>query len=72
MRCFTHAAFTAWAWGDPGLADIRIVLPPKFSGEVRALPTDTPDQLTSTTKDGRLSYAADDIAKAAEALWPCK
>ena len=56
-----YAAFTVWAWGDPGLADIRIVLPPKFSGDVRALPADTPDQLTSTTKAGRLSYAADDI-----------
>ena len=29
-----YAAFTVWAWGDPGLADVRIVLPPKFSGDV--------------------------------------
>ena len=57
-----YAAFTVWAWGDPGLADVRIVLPPKFSGDVRALPADTRDQLTSTSKDGRLTYAADDIA----------
>ncbi len=35
---------------------------PKFSGDVRALPADTRDQLTSTSKDGRLTYAADDIA----------
>ena len=57
-----YAAFTVWAWGDPGLADVRIVLPPRFSGDVRALPADTRDQLTSTSKDGRLTYAADDIA----------
>jgi hypothetical protein len=57
-----YAAFTVWAWGDPGLADVRIVLPPKFSGDVRALPADTRDQLTSTSKDGRLTYAADDLA----------
>jgi hypothetical protein len=30
-----YAAFTVWAWVT-GLADVRIVLPPKFSGDVRA------------------------------------
>ena len=58
-----YAAFTVWAWGDPGLADVRIVLPRSFSGRgPDALPADTRDQLRPRRSDGRLTYAADDIA----------
>jgi len=56
-----HVAFTAWVWGDPGLADVRIVMPRQFTGDVQAWPEDTKDPLFSTSKDGQLTYAADDI-----------
>ena len=58
-----YAAFTVWAWGDPGLADVRIVLPKKFVGNVQKWPDDTDDPLYSTSKDGQLTYRADDIAE---------
>ena len=33
-----YAAFTAWAWGDPGLGDVRIVMPPDFSADIQTRP----------------------------------
>ena len=56
-----HVAFTAWVWGDPGLADIRIVMPRQFTGDVHAWPEGTKDALFSTSKDGQLTYSANDI-----------
>ena len=31
-----HAEFSAWAWGDPGRADVRIVLPASFRATSRS------------------------------------
>ncbi len=57
-----HADFVAWAWGDPGLADIRIVVPDRFQADVEAQPVGTRDTITSRAVNGRLVYGAQDIS----------
>ena len=53
-----HAEFSAWAWGDPERADIRIVIPDSFSGEVEVHPDATRDPLLSTSAGGLVTYSA--------------
>ena len=53
----SHAAFTAWAWGDPGLGDVRIIMPPGFV--TTSTGTDTSDpasQLVTSSRGGRTEY----------------
>ena len=52
----SHAAFTAWAWGDPGLGDVRIIMPPDFIATVGTSPTDASAQLVASSVDGRTEY----------------
>lgn len=52
----SHAAFTAWAWGDPGLGDVRIIMPPDFIATVRTTPTDAGAQLVASSVGGRTEY----------------
>ena len=53
-----HTAFDAWAWGDPGLGDVRIVLPPKFIAEVETVPGDRRGTARlRRPSDGRTVYA---------------
>jgi hypothetical protein len=56
-----HAAFTAWAYGDPGLADVRIVLPSSFEAEVRGWPAELANQPRSTARGGLRTFAVDDL-----------
>ena len=53
-----HADFTAWAWGDPGLGEVHIVLPPDFTGDVQAIPLGTTDAVFSTTVGGQEHFDA--------------
>jgi hypothetical protein len=56
-----HAEFTAWAYGDPDRADVRIVLPSGFDGDVHGWPDETANQFRSTTRDGLRTYAVDGL-----------
>jgi len=56
-----YASFTAWSWGDPGLANVRIVLPTSFAGDVTKWPDDRSDPLFARSKDGQQTYSADGI-----------
>ncbi len=56
-----HADFVAWAWGDPGLADVRIIIPNRFSATVQALPAGTRDPVTSIAVGGHREYGASAI-----------
>ena len=58
----SHAAFTAWAWGDPGLGDVRIVLPPHFTADIRTSPTDPDAQLVASTHAGHTEYTVSHLA----------
>jgi hypothetical protein len=51
-----YASFTAWAWGDPGRGDVRIVLPPDFIADIQTTPADPDAQLTRTSVDGHPVY----------------
>ncbi|HEX6869129.1 MAG TPA: hypothetical protein VF119_10015, partial [Candidatus Limnocylindrales bacterium] len=57
-----HTAFAAWAWGDPGLGDVRIVLPPRFIADVETVPGDAEAQLASSSVDGRTVYSVKHLA----------
>lgn len=57
-----HADFVAWAFGDPDLADLRIIVPDRFRADVEALPAGTRDTITSRAVGGRIVYAAEDIS----------
>jgi len=57
-----HAAFTAWAWGDPGLGAVRIVMPPDFVTTTQTVPTDASDELVASTVDGHTEYAVSHLA----------
>ncbi len=56
-----HTAFTAWAWGDPGLGDVRIVMPPHFIAKVQTVPADADAQLATSSVDGRTVYTVKHI-----------
>jgi hypothetical protein len=58
-----HAQFTAWAWGDAGIADVRIVLPAQFDADVHGWPDEIRNQPHSTVHGALRTYAVDDIAK---------
>ena len=55
----SHAAFTAWAWGDPGLGDVRIIMPPGF--ETTSLGTDPTGKLVESSRSGHTEYTASDL-----------
>ena len=57
-----HAAFTAWAWGDPGLGDVRIIMPPHFTADVQTIPTDAGAQLVASSVDGHTEYTVTHLA----------
>jgi hypothetical protein len=57
-----HAEFTAWAYGDAGRADVRVVLPSSFDADVHGWPDETANQLRSTTRDGLRTYAVDGLS----------
>jgi hypothetical protein len=56
-----HAAFTAWAYGDAGLADVRIVMPDTFDADVHGWPDEIANQPRSTTRGGLRTFAVDDL-----------
>jgi len=56
-----HAAFTAWAFGDPGRADVRIVLPSSFDADVHGWPDELANQPRSTARGGLRTFAVDDL-----------
>jgi len=56
-----HAAFTAWAYGDPRLADVRIVLPSSFEADVHGWPDELANQPRSTARGGLRTFAVDDL-----------
>lgn len=56
-----HAAFTAWAYGDAGRADVRIVLPSSFDADVHGWPDEVANQPRSTTRGGLRTFAVDDL-----------
>ncbi len=61
-----HAEFSAWAWGDPDRADVRIVIPDTFTGDVQVWPDETRDPVLSTRASGLITYSAKGIAKPGE------
>ena len=56
-----HTRFPVWAWGDTGLADVRVILPRAFAAEVQSFPLDTGQPLHSSPGSGQPTYVADDI-----------
>jgi hypothetical protein len=57
-----YASFEAWAWGDPGHGDVRIVMPPGFTADITTIPTDADAQLTATTVGDHTEYVVKDLA----------
>lgn len=57
-----HTAFFAWAFGDPGLGAVRIVMPPDFQADIETVPDDDDAQLTSASVNGRRVYSVKDLA----------
>ena len=57
-----YASFEAWAWGDPGRGDVRIVMPPGFTADITTIPTDADAQLTATTVGDHTEYVVKDLA----------
>jgi hypothetical protein len=58
-----YASFGAWAWGDPGHGDVRIVMPPGFTADITTIPTDADAQLSPTTVDDHTEYVVKDLAE---------
>ena len=58
----SHTAFTAWAWGDPGLGSVRIIMPPDFRGTVQTSPTDASAQLVASSHGGHTEYVISNLA----------
>ena len=56
-----HAAFVVWAWGDPGLANVRVEVPRRFDADVRTGPDGVPEPLRLVSDAGPDVYAAEDI-----------
>lgn len=50
-----YAAFTVWAWGDPGLSDVAIALPDDFDVQYAG------SALVTRTADGRTTWFRNDI-----------
>jgi hypothetical protein len=61
-----HADFVAWAWGDAGLGDVRIVVPGRFEAVVQTLPSGVSEPIDQPTTSGRLEYVADRIDSPAQ------
>ncbi len=61
-----HAEFSAWAWGDAERADIRIIFPATFTGDVDVRPDEKQDPVFSTISGGLATYTAKGIARPTE------
>jgi hypothetical protein len=57
-----YAAFEAWAWGDDGLGDVRIVMPPDFTADITTVPDGADAQLERVSVGNHTEYVVTDLA----------